>query len=442
MYHEHAVPLFAAHRCAWPNITAARDDSQRTKVLFVADPQLIDSHTYPGRPELLLQLSKHTVDTYLRQNYKALVNRLQPDFIIFLGDYLDNGRLLTDEYYEREVSRFRSIFDRWPAYQMGERWLVNLPGNHDIGFGDGVKIRLRKRFAFHFGTPNQLVPINGVDFVFLDTLSYSADDPDINSAARTFVQNIPPSDLPRILLSHVPLYRNTELVSCGVQRENPKFYLHKGYQYQLALLPEILQDLLDRISPYLIFSGDDHDYCDVIHNAQYREITVKSISMAMGIHDPAVQLLTYSVHNGSLNYNTQMCYLPTPYKNVISYVIMSLFLTAVLLLWNYKSRSSRFNYTGVSAWDASLEEGDMESSLLYQKALNYLSYQDAPVTSFAPGPNNGSGSLWLVITRAIKRSISASLIFAKKKGIPGFVKNCLILGVSAIILYNLSLLGT
>ena len=52
------------------------------------------------------------------------------------------------------------------------------------------------------------------------------------------------------------------------------------------------RDILNQIQPDITFTGDDHDYCDIQHENGYREITVKSISMAMGKKYPAVQLLS------------------------------------------------------------------------------------------------------------------------------------------------------
>lgn len=105
VYHEHVAPARGAAQCAWADVAPAQ-----TNVLLVADPQLIDNHTYPGRNAPLLRLSQHTVDVYLRQNYRALVRRLAPDYIVFLGDYLDNGRLVDDAYFAREFARFERIF--------------------------------------------------------------------------------------------------------------------------------------------------------------------------------------------------------------------------------------------------------------------------------------------------------------------------------------------
>lgn len=332
LYFERLVPVFSAARCLWPENTH--------KVLLVADPQLIDNHTYPGRLRAGMALSKHTVDLYLRRNYHAMVAHLQPHYIMFLGDYLDNGRSALDEYYAKEVRRFFSVFAS--AHTHGETWFTDVPGNHDIGFGDRVKLALRARFAKHFGAPNTVHTVGGVDFVTVDVLLYSAEDPIINSEARDFVAGLGGANK-RVLLSHIPFYRDTEVQLCGPLRELKEFAQTAGYQYQLALLPEVSAELLQRVGPALIFSGDDHDYCDVTHSHEggaAREITVKSISMAMGIWRPAVQLLAFS--DGLASYDTHLCLLPTPYANVAAYVALAAASAALLFYWNMKQRLGRY----------------------------------------------------------------------------------------------------
>lgn len=333
IYLEHIQPMMVARQCQW-----AEGDS--TNILLVADPQLIDGHTYPGRPGPLLALSQHTVDVYIRQNYRAMVRSLRPDYIFFLGDYLDNGRLLLNEYYEQEFQRFEYIFAH-KSYPRGDRWITSVPGNHDVGFGDGVK--LQHRFEQHFGKPNHVRVIAGVEFVFLDTLLYSSSKPELRGSAASFVDGLPPKTMPRVLLSHVPLYRDTLKHACGPLRENPRFLLLTGYQYQLAIAPHLLEELLTKIEPDLIFSGDDHDYCDVTHDiGSVREVTVKSISMAMGIWKPAVQLLT--IQNGAdpWSYETHMCYLPRPYVDVVVYVAMAILTAVLLLVWNVLQRRQAY----------------------------------------------------------------------------------------------------
>lgn len=341
--HEKYIPDHVAKRCSFshyhnqtlsdstqPNSSV---DTTPINVMLIADSQLIDNHTYPGRNGFLMKISQHTVDIYLKKNYKALVNQLNPDYIFFLGDYLDNGRSSTDEYFKDQYKRFNSIFHH-KHYIKGKNIFTNVVGNHDIGVSDGVKVYSRTRFAETFGDPNSIVKINGVSIISLDTPSLLSKNETIRGSTQKFIDNLANSDDndKRILLSHIPLYRDPLTQTCGPLRESSKFSLLKGYQYQLFVDYDTSQMILNTIKPELIFSGDDHDYCDIMHSSNNREITVKSISMAMGISHPGIQLLTFVRIDDFFSYNTKLCYLPTPYRNIMNYVMMAIFSGSVIIV--------------------------------------------------------------------------------------------------------------
>lgn len=342
--HEKFIPILKAQECHWADLNTP-EGVDETKVLFIADPQLIDNHTYPNRNPLLLKLSQHTVDVYIKKNYQALMNHLQPDYVFFLGDYLDNGRSSDDVYFKSQYDRFFNIFQFTKyGFKKNKNYFVSVPGNHDIGVADGVKIPSRERFTTTFGKPNDVLTIDGVEFITLDTPSLIAKDEKIYLKPKDFLDNNYATGKeklnPRVLLSHIPLFRGADK-TCGFLREGD-FRPSKGYQYQSLVDSEITIDLLDRIEPDLIFSGDDHDYCDINHSSTTREITVKSISMAMGIWYPGVQLLTFS-NSDRFVYQTDLCLLPTPYHNIVHYIITSVISALIILVWNIKQQ--RYNYS-------------------------------------------------------------------------------------------------
>lgn len=195
------------------------------------------------------------------------------------------------------------------------------------------------------------------------------------------------STYPIILLSHIPLYRDPG-TPCGPFREKwPQstdsngdllevdernaIAVHRGYQYQNVLSHEISKEIttkLENIS--YAFSGDDHDYCEVVHRRYpsggdgIRERTVKSISWAMGVRKPGIQLV--SIWNPideygnailaksarSLPKNTlqsQLCLLPDQlalfmrYGLVLGMTLVYLGLRAVYLVANPKHSSLTTN---------------------------------------------------------------------------------------------------
>lgn len=446
-FHERFVPYRLANKCNWGDVSQVpvdasfstdddtkTSDNQLTNILFITDPQLIDGHTYRGRNKYLLKLSQHTVDVYLRKNFKAMVNHLRPNYIYFLGDYLDNGRSSTDEYFHGQYKRFKTIFPHQKfGYTKDVNFITEVPGNHDIGVANGVKVDSRDRFEKTFGLGNSIRNINGVDIISIDSPSLIATEPEINSNVKQFIEkNFGDSIVktnPRILLSHIPLYRDPTVEKCGPLREAPGFILSKGYQYKLFVDYDISAELIRQIKPDLIFSGDDHDYCDVSHNGQAREITVKSISMAMGIWYPGVQLLSFKSSQDQLNYDTQLCYLPTPYLNIIHYVVVAIVSGLILLWWNINQRQ-RFNYSILPLQNINnnskkisnfLKDQDNESSTA--TSLNYLpNYTNT--TKKKPSP-------------AVKLNTAISTIIqsTKKLNFFQFIRHSLILVIIVISIY-------
>lgn len=331
---------------------------------MIADPQLVDNHTYPSYGSLALGITKHTSDVYLRRNYRALSKALRPDSIVFLGDLLDNGRSSQDAYYMREVSRFRSIFRDYNGIGK-DSIITSLPGNHDVGWKNGVKLSSVKRFESNFGAPKPYEIFNTL-FVPLDVLSLAnTENQDIYSKPRKMLEEIEAlsKDKPRVLLTHVPLMRPKE-ASCGPLREVDKFPFVEGYQFQTVLDGDLSDEILEKVKPDLVFLGDDHDYCFITHTykegdeiVSVNEITVKSMSMTMGVLKPAVELLTIIDENpedaptwdrSKVVFNTEICYLPTPFNDIILCVIMAVISGLVIIANTYFVVIKQKRYYGYS----------------------------------------------------------------------------------------------
>lgn len=375
-------------------------------MIFLADPQLIDPHTYPGRPWPLSTFTVLHTDNYLKRSFVQIQKSLHPDTIFFLGDLFDGGRewgrqgdtddpswigghrpakeqafvktwrkRYGEDFWLREYDRFGKIFfEHWndggsdPGVgQRGRKVIASLPGNHDLGFGANIKIPVRNRFQAYFGDTNRVDVIANHTFVSIDSVSLSAaaaeqqgvETKEIYGPVREFLEDVqtlkrkavarelryqkgqvqelqqehkvcdleiadfshlPSLDLgeashsfPTILLTHVPLYREKG-TPCGPLREhwppstppagqtqpvNPDernaISISGGYQYQNVLSPEDSDRLISKVGDVVsVFSGDDHDYCEIVHadKNNVREITVKSMSWAMGVRKPGFVMLS------------------------------------------------------------------------------------------------------------------------------------------------------
>lgn len=406
MWGERWVYHTTVEKCHWSNWEKWPSETTPHHLILVADPQLIDHKSYPGRPWPLSSLTVTITDNYMRRSYKQLQEQLHPDTVFFLGDLFDGGRewrtrhgsyedpswnrrpkneigyakkwkkKYGDDYWLKEYARFSELFiDPWVqdgseagVGQRGRKIIASLPGNHDLGFGSEVLVAARDRFEAFFGDVNRVDVIANHTFVSVDTLSLSArssedrekaDLSDIYRPAEEFLarvqltkrkaveqelrrlrgesqepsqehkveealsadfSNIPTlkldgdkAELPTILLTHVPLYRPPG-TQCGPLREhwppaNPTdplarddrnaISVSKGYQYQNVLNEGDSIDLVSKVGNVVhAFSGDDHDYCELTHaenQANVKEITVKSVSMAMGVRVPG--FLMVSMYN-------------------------------------------------------------------------------------------------------------------------------------------------
>ncbi|KAJ7268851.1 Metallo-dependent phosphatase-like protein [Mycena haematopus] len=328
IWYEYVVFIYSVHQCSWPDSEIkTRTDTKPTHLLLVADPQILDHRSYPDRPPFLTYISQLLVDLNLRKSWRAAL-RMRPDVVIFLGDMMDGGRFaMSDAEYERYFTRFKSIFpldSRKPLYF--------IPGNHDTGLGISTDFseKAGARYKSHFGPLNSRHTIANHTIILLDAPglvdeeSQRHNNYDGKSGAggpidlvQSFVKS--QNDDPVILFTHIPLSR-PDRSSCGPNRERGTIRSGTGFGYQNTLGKSASDYLLQSLRPSIIFSGDDHDYCEYTHSynsggktREAREVTVKSLSMAMGIRQPGFQLLSLVQPQsvvGSSSHADSLCLLP------------------------------------------------------------------------------------------------------------------------------------
>lgn len=346
---ERHVWSSALSACEWDTWESWPAGATPYRIALVADPQLVDVHTYPRRG-LSLAATIYYTDKYLTRAWSGLHRELAPIETYFLGDLFDGGRewgvsgtapksvqeaniaqdpsALKDwadhgnEYWLGEFDRWEKIFGTPP----GVRSRRGIPGNHDLGFGGGVKESVRGRFRAFFGDGEGRWSVGNHTFVSVDAVSLSNEkDPAIYGPGREFLESLDrevrvpgkwghdvvaesaaepefalPSvgweSQPTVLLTHVPLYRQKG-TPCGPHRERgTSIPIWQGYQYQNVLSPTLSTDLLKKTHAKYVFSGDDHDACEVTHmygpQGRVKEWTVKSVSWTMGVRRPAFELVS------------------------------------------------------------------------------------------------------------------------------------------------------
>ncbi|ODV85960.1 hypothetical protein CANARDRAFT_197525 [[Candida] arabinofermentans NRRL YB-2248] len=355
-YFERTTVANHIKKCDWSKWEHWPKGSNPHHSIIIGDPQIVDKFSYPNRSEPILKFTQRLSDNYLHRNHQIYHKLLTPDTTLYIGDLFDGGREWENDIWYEEYKRFNEIFN--PI--TNTRTFKQIPGNHDIGFGNAVNFTKYNRFRSFFGDSNDYFTIGNHSLILLDTISLSSsENPDINTPSSGFLQDLsnplhPAMQFPRLLLTHVPLYRFTEKQTCGPLRESKKkFPVMRGKQYQTVLEYELSQKILNIIKPKVIFSGDDHDYCHIRHpltttsTTQEKkqisgesftdEITVKTSAMTGGIKKPAIQLISMwnpqdddnddkndfeksvtDSETGKLvvehdTFKSRLCYLPDPY---------------------------------------------------------------------------------------------------------------------------------
>lgn len=368
-YFERTAVYSAFGKCNWRKWEQWPKDSDPHHSIIIGDPQIVDAFSYPTRPGPLMWLTRILADNYLHRNYELMNRVLKQHSTIFVGDLFDGGREWKDKDWFQEFDRFNRVFPE----QKDNRAYQQIPGNHDVGFGTGISYDVYKRFKTFFGDADTYVTLGNHTIILLDTVSLSDTDNDlVAKSSREFLESFqkpdhPAKKFPRIVITHVPLYRNPKDQKCGRYRESSKLFpIVKGKQYQTVIEYKYSREILDWIKPKLILSGDDHDYCHIRHPLSRSgldkqdhiydenhdsvgrdfsdEITVKSSAMTGGIRWPAIQMLSLwnPGEEGGLNpadseiwqetgsqtvlhdtFESHLCYLPDFLRPLIWYGVLA-----------------------------------------------------------------------------------------------------------------------
>ncbi|KAK8843394.1 hypothetical protein IAR55_007051 [Kwoniella newhampshirensis] len=367
--------------CRFPDSVLRRShpslSAPPTHVVLLADthvphPRL--SYAPDSRP-WVNWLKQQMDELFMRKSWNVVMRLGRVDAVIVVGDMLDWGRgVMSDEEYEEYYNSFKSIFQLPPNVPMHF-----VPGNHDIPLGPNKMFspHSRDRYAQHFSPPNAILPIANHSLIMLDAVGLVEEDyrryaaemqfgewDGVEGGVIEFVKDLgdEPPPAPRILISHIPLAR-PEASTCGPLRERGRISKGAGPGYQNLLGSETSKFLLEALQPSIVFSGDDHDYCEHTHPNGIREVTIKSFSSSTGIRRPGFQLLSLvppqpNAYAASLTHADRPCFLPDQlgvYSRV--YIPLAIITTLYLLGTNIRAAYQRWNAAGHSVY------GDLKNRL-------------------------------------------------------------------------------
>lgn len=326
------------------------------KVAVIADPQLTDRTTHGMKADsFALKATQFYSDIFMRRSFRTTVLALQPDEIVFLGDYFDGGPNLSENEYNESLKRFWHIFDqskRGSKARFSRAPFHYLFGNHDLGYAglQSERPEILERYRRNFGPIEHMDKIGAVDFVFVDSQSLDGSNADFRTnSAWDFIQNVSTeaySHRPKVLLSHIPLYRPDD-TPCGILRSsqviNQRITWSRSasqkIMYQNYLSEETTVRLLDFLRPALVLSGHDHDQCSIKHRTpsiSVIEHTVGSFSWQNGNLYPSFLLLSINsqsplTEEGILS--SRLCFLPYQTFIYIWYAVLLAISLVTLLTW-------------------------------------------------------------------------------------------------------------
>ncbi|KAF9362963.1 hypothetical protein BGX34_005178 [Mortierella sp. NVP85] len=228
--------------------------------------------------------------------------RQSPTHVSVLGD-LFSSQWIGDQEFDIRLARYRSIFQdpavisqRAPSLLRlfskdilnSHPVLINVTGNHDIGYGNDISQARLDRWERVFGKsnfislvdiPNTIPSIGDGDssntpgsrlhLVVLNTmlLDGPASDENLRNQTWQFIEDAAgiKDRHPRdkiVLLTHIPFHKEK-----GICVDEPDTRLHwdNTILEQTMLSPNSSHWILDHLRPDFVLNGHDHFGCDVTH---------------------------------------------------------------------------------------------------------------------------------------------------------------------------------
>lgn len=237
--------------------------------------------------------------------------RLGPTHVSVLGD-LFSSQWINDQEFDIRLARYRSIFvdpastsqgsflQSFGFFDMGTAnsvpILINVTGNHDIGYGNDISQYRLSRWEQAFGKSNFITQVDIPDNIKNDQDDPSSSSNTVASKLHLVVLNTMLLDGPAsderlrnqtwqfiqdaaaiktinsrdkiVLLTHIPLHKEKGLC---VDEPDIRLEWDNTIIEQTMLTPNTSLWILDHLKPDFILNGHDHFGCDVTHIKDWNE---------------------------------------------------------------------------------------------------------------------------------------------------------------------------
>lgn len=161
---------------------------------------------------------------------ETMVNKLEPDYTVVMGDLFSYQGTTDDEFAER-AERYRWIFNA--AISRGN--IINITGNHDLGYGYELSRWHVNRFEaefglsnfdFHFPLGDDLNSDGVPDTAFISVINNLVLDPSRDELIReevwNYVKRLNPIRLQDLYRTYFSLHLNLSQVTCHAKAQrNP-----------------------------------------------------------------------------------------------------------------------------------------------------------------------------------------------------------------------------
>ncbi|KAF9438238.1 hypothetical protein BGZ76_009069 [Entomortierella beljakovae] len=225
------------------------------------------------------------------QNNNSWIHKPKsPTHVTILGD-LFSSQWIDDAEFNVRLARYQSIFYD-PAKVSSSSIsssdnhdipiLINITGNHDIGYGYDISQDRLTRWELVFGKSNFIstltIPTHNSElldqprklhFVVINTMLLDGPSSDENLRGQTwqFLHDVAtikaesPQDV-IVILTHIPLHK-----AQGICVDSPDVHVHSDNTIieQTMLTPNATTWILNNLKPEFILNGHDHFGCDVVH---------------------------------------------------------------------------------------------------------------------------------------------------------------------------------
>jgi len=245
------------------------------RILLIGDPQMEGSARIE-REGLYGQISVWLNDAHFANVVSNNIHFLFPSHIVVLGDIFSKQNLPRHEFNYR-LNRYNKIFNH-PEIVSKQIHLINISGNHDIGYGNEVSAFHVAQFEEGFGPVNNQFEFADHLFAILNSqVLDGARHQDVHDAVWLHVEHLAMEkesrNLPLILLMHIPLYKPK-----GICVDDPEIRTNRdGYTIEQTMLSEQSSEkILQKLTPTFVFTGHDHYGCSHQHH-NTQEYTIQSV---------------------------------------------------------------------------------------------------------------------------------------------------------------------